>query len=101
MAKLRVTWRAAAVVWAAHAQRARVRLAAALGHHAPALLVALGLGGALGGGALVGEWCLGLVLIAESAGAVAVGLSMDDGNGPPRGRPRTVEDVLERARLAP
>lgn len=100
MTRLRVTWRAAAVVWATHAQRARTQLVAAFGRRVPVLLVILGLGGALAGGALIGEWCLGLVLIAESAGVVAVGLGMDDGK-PPRPGARTVEDVFERARLAP
>jgi hypothetical protein len=65
-------------------------------------LVVLGLGGALAGGALVGEWCLGLVLIAESALAVYVGFGRDDGKGAPRGRDwETVPGILERARRLP
>lgn len=59
--------------------------------------------GALGGGALVGRWCLGLVLIALSAGLVAYGFFRDDGRP---GRERvpdvlTVEDVLRRAERVP
>ena len=104
MTRLRVTWRAAAVVWYAHATRARARaraLAAAVtGKHAPVLLVVLGLGGGLAGGALIGEWCLGLVMIAESVLVVFVGMQRDDGTGrQPQGH--TVPEILERARLAP
>ena len=66
------------------------------------MLFRSGLGGMLAGGALVGEWCLGLVLIAESGGALAVGLLRDDGTGaaPARGA-MTVPEILERARHAP
>jgi hypothetical protein len=100
MTRLRVTWRAALVVQAAHAARARAWAAALLGRHAPVLLVVLGLGGGLAGGALVGEWCLGLVMITESALLVFAGFARDDGTGRgPRGR--TVEEVLERARHLP
>jgi hypothetical protein len=100
MTRLRVTWRAAAVVQAVHVRRARARVAVLLGRHAALLLVVLGLGGALAGGALIGEWCLGLVLIAESALAVFAGFARDDGTGqPPRGH--TLPEILERARNAP
>jgi len=68
---------------------------------APAALVVLGLGGALGGGALVGEWCLGLVLILESAGVVWFGLQRDDGTPPQRRGGRTVGEVLEVERRRP
>jgi len=66
-----------------------------------AALIVLGLGGALAGGALVGEWCLGLVLIAESAGAVYFGLFRDDQVPLPRAGERTHEQVLEWARRLP
>lgn len=64
------------------------------------LLVALGLAGALVGGWLVARWCLGLVLIAESGGAVAVGLFREDGHALPRRGERTLADVLKYARQA-
>lgn len=66
-----------------------------------AALVVLGLGGALGGGALVGEWALGVVLIAESAGAVYIGLQRDDRVPLPRAGERTVGQVLEAERRRP
>ena len=102
MTRLRVTWRAAAVLAAAHARGARTRLAAVLAPRAPVLLVALGLGGGLAGGALIGEWCLGLVMIAEAGLLVYVGLARDDGAGrPPPREARTVPEILERARHLP
>lgn len=64
------------------------------------LMVLAGLAGALGGGALVGRWCLGLVLIAESAAVVLVGLNRDDGELPPRRGERTLEEILQDAREA-
>jgi hypothetical protein len=68
----------------------------------PLLLVILGLGGGLAGGALIGEWCLGLVLIAESALVVFVGLARDDGTGRPSSpQGHTVPEILERARNLP
>jgi hypothetical protein len=99
----RATWRAAAVVWAAHARRARGRLVASRPRLVPVLLTILGLGGMLAGGALIGEWCLGLMMIAEGVGAVAFGLFRDDGTGHPPSPfdAPTVAQVLERARHAP
>jgi hypothetical protein len=67
---------------------------------AQVLLVAAGLIGALAGGWLVARWCFGLVLIAESAGAVLVGLFRDDGRRAARAGERTIVDVLEMARQA-
>ena len=60
---------------------------------------------ALVGGFLVGVWCLGVVLIAEGAAAVAWGLLRDDGRGPAvavsaLGRGGTLAEILERARDA-
>ena len=101
MTRLRVTWRAAAVVAAAQARGAGSRLAAAAGRRMKALPVVIGLGGMLAGGALVGEWCLGLVLIAESGGALAVGLLRDDGTAPQGRGAMTVPEILERARHVP
>jgi len=106
--RLRPAWRAAAVIAAAHARVAGSRLAAARQRArrdrqvlTSAALVVLGLGGALAGGALIGEWCLGLVLIAESGGAFWWGLQRDDGTAPPREGGRTLPEILERARHAP
>jgi len=91
-------YRATVAERARHARgRARVHRHAL----ASAALIVLGLGGALAGGALVGEWCLGLVLIAESAGAVWSGLFRDDGAPPPRAGERTHQQVLEWARRLP
>jgi hypothetical protein len=63
----------------------------------------LGALGALGGGWLVGVWCFGVVLIAESAGLVAWALLHDDGEG--RSAPSvhevpSLQQVLARARSA-
>ena len=94
-----VRWRASAVLWAAHARR----LAARYPSLPSLLLVVLGLGAGLAGGALIGEWCLGLVMIAEAAGLVWVGWNRDDGTGrdsSPFEAP-TVQQVLARARHAP
>ena len=61
----------------------------------------LGALGALAGGWLVGRWCLGLVLIAESVCAIYWGLGRDDGvPSAVQVAPRSVQDVLERARAS-
>jgi hypothetical protein len=64
----------------------------------------LGALGGLVGGWLVGRWCLGLVLIAESGTAVWWGVfGHDDGAVAPRrvpGQGTALEQVLERARLS-
>ena len=98
MADLGAAWvqlRAYAVLGRSHAARARVRE----NRHVlvSALLIVLGLGGALAGGALVGEWCLGLVLIAESAGLLWFGLYRDD---QPKAQP-VAGDVFARYRGLP
>jgi hypothetical protein len=64
-------------------------------------LVLAGLAGALGGGWLVGRWCLGLVLIFESAGALWFGLFRDDGEHVPVRGARTPQQVLDDERLRP
>lgn len=68
-----------------------------------ALLMFLGLGGALAGGALIGEWALGLVVIAESGLAFWFGLFRDDGELPRVHVPGllTHEQVLARERARP
>lgn len=63
------------------------------------LAVALGVAAALAGGALVGRWCLGVVLIAAGSLGVFAGVKwLDDGQ--PRPAPRVVPfaEGLERAR---
>ena len=85
----------------AHARVARDRARRSRHALTSAALIVAGLGGALGGGALVGEWCLGLVLIAESAGAVYFGLFRDDRVPLPRAGERTPAQVLEWARRLP
>ncbi len=93
-----VQWRAIAVVWHARIKRTRGRVARSRHVLVSAALVLAGLGGALGGGALIGRWCLGLVLLAESAGAVWAGLNRDDGQPLPRRGERTIADVAEEYR---
>jgi hypothetical protein len=67
------------------------------------VLLFVSLAGVLGGAALIGEWALGLAVIADS---VAVGvyalLRDDDGRGEPGVHevPPTLENILERARRA-
>ena len=92
--RARVVVRAQLAAWRGQARRSR-RLAASVA------LVAAGLAGALGGGWLIGRWCLGLVLIAESAGCAWAGLMRDDGTGLPRRGERTVAEVLEDHRRLP
>jgi hypothetical protein len=66
--------------------------------------VVLGALGALVGGWLVARWCLGVVVIAESAAGVAWGLLRDDGKEPAArrvtvpGQGVSLAQVLERAR---
>lgn len=70
---------------------------------ASALLMFAGAGGALAGGALIGEWALGLVVIAESGVAFWFGLYRDDGELPRVPVPGllTHEQVLARERARP
>ena len=87
--------RAYLATFRARCRDARARLARSRHVLISAALVVAGLAGALGGGALIGRWCLGLVLLAESAGAVWMGLQRDDGTSLPRPGERT---PLEAAR---
>ena len=90
-----------ATFWA-RCRDARARLARSRHVLVSAALVVAGLLGALGGGALIGRWCLGLVLLAESAGAVWVGLNRDDGTALPRRGERTpIEAAQDHARGLP
>ncbi len=96
--RLLVVVRAQLAAWRGQARRIRAGSGRTL---TSVLLVVAGLAGALGGGALVGRWCLGVVLIAESAGAVWVGLNRDDGQPAPARGARTVAEVLEDHRHLP
>ena len=96
-----VVARAYAAAWRAHGRGLRERMARSRHVLTSVFLVVAGLAGALGGGALIGRWCLGLVLLAESAGAVWAGLMRDDGTGLPRRGERTVAEVLEEQRRLP
>ena len=102
VAKLRLLARLHRVRWAARRRRGRRWLASrAQMLAAAALMTAGGLGG-LAGGWLIARWALGLVVIAESAGLVWLGLNREIGGGPERwpGRgARTVEQVLDDERL--
>lgn len=70
--------------------------------------VAAGAAGALGGGDLVGRWCLGLVLIILSAGLVAYGLLRDSDGERVKTAPSVrslrpgvaLDEVFDRARRA-
>ena len=90
--------RAQLAAWRGQGARVRARLSRSRHVLASVLLVVAGLAGALGGGALIGRWCLGLVLLAESAGAVWFGLNRDDGEPLPRRGERTIADVAEEYR---
>ncbi len=93
--------RAQLAAWRGHGRHVRARLARSRHVLTSVLLVLAGLAGALGGGALIGRWCLGLVLLAESAGAIWFGLMRDDGTGLPRRGERTIADVAEEYRRLP
>jgi hypothetical protein len=97
-------WVQSRAYWATARERLRHARALASRHRhvlVSAALVVLGLGGALAGGALIGEWALGLVLIAESACVAYVGLRRDDRVPLPRAGERTVGEVLEAERRRP
>lgn len=69
------------------------------------LACALGAVGALGGGYLIGRWCLGLMLILLSVTAVCYGLLREAGGKQPAEQAavpqvHSLGDVLERARRA-
>jgi hypothetical protein len=93
--------RAQRAAWQGQFRLLRERLAKSRHVLTSVLLVVAGLAGALGGGALIGRWCLGLVLLAESAGAVWAGLNRDDGQPLPRRGERTIADVAEEYRRLP
>jgi hypothetical protein len=90
--------RAQRAAWQGQSRLLRERLARSRHILVSAALVICGLAGAAVGGWLVGRWCLGLVLMAESAGAVWFGLARDDGTPLPRRGERTIADVAEEYR---
>jgi hypothetical protein len=96
-----VRWRAAWVLWTAHARGLASRARRARRQLASAALIVAGIGGLLGFSSLVGLWCLGLTGMAVSGGALWFGLMRDDGTGMPRRGERTVADVLEVERWRP
>lgn len=96
-----VVCRAHLAAWRGHGRDTWARLARSRHVLTSVFLVVAGLAGALGGGALIGRWCLGLVLLAESAGAVWAGLNRDDGQPLPRRGERTIADVAEEYRRLP
>lgn len=63
---------------------------------------ALGAAGALGGGWIVGRWCVGLVLILLSVSAITWGLLRDDGRGEKPQEPQalTVAEILRKSERA-
>jgi hypothetical protein len=96
----RVVWRAVAATWRARLASARQRASRSRHALTSAALVIGGALGMLGGAALVGRWCLGLMLIGEAGFAAWAGLQRDDGQGrAPSGM--TLPEILERARRAP
>jgi hypothetical protein len=67
------------------------------------ILLLLALAGVLGGGALIGTWCLGLCLIFDSLAVGLWALVRDDGEQVPgvHGSPGlSLAQVLERARAS-
>jgi len=96
MRRLPVAARAQLHAWRGHAQRWRARLAAARrrGLVTSALLVTVGMTGALLAGWQIAGWMLGLVALAESAGLIWVGLAREDGEDLPARGSRTVAQVL-------
>ena len=98
--RLPPVWRAVLLLAAAHARRLRARIRGNRHVLVSALLVVAGMGGMLGGAALIGSWCLGLVLIAESAWVTWLGLARDDGTALPRRAPRTVGEAFGLSRMS-
>lgn len=96
-----VRWRAAWVLWTAHARGLASRARRARRQLASAALIIAGIAGLLGFSSLVGLWCLGLTGMAVSGGALWFGLMRDDGTGVPRRGERSVADVLEAERWRP
>jgi hypothetical protein len=96
-----VRWRAAWVLWSAHARGLRDRARRSRHALASAALAAGGAAGLLGFSYLVGLWCLGLTGMSLSAGALWLGLMRDDGSGLPRRGARTVPEILEMERWRP
>lgn len=101
LAAIEVQVRAHLAAWRGQGRSLRGRLARSRHILVSALLVVAGLAGLLGFASLLGGWCVGLVGMAESAGALWVGLNRDDGRPLPRRGGRTVGDVLEDARRLP
>lgn len=69
------------------------------------VLLLVALAGVLGGGALIGTWCLGLCLIFDSLAVGALALWRDDGQAAPGVRSipsagKTLRQVLDEARAA-
>jgi hypothetical protein len=93
--------RAQRAAWAGQGRRLRGRLGKSRHVLTSALLVIAGLAGAPLGGLLVGPWFTGLILVAESAGAIWFGLNRDDGEPLPRRGERTIADVAEEYRRLP
>ena len=71
-----------------------------------AVLLVCSLAGAVLGAALIARWAVGCAIIADSAAVAWFAWNRDDGVAEPQARvlqgvPRTVHDVLEKARIAP
>lgn len=87
--------RAYLATFRARCRDARARLSRSRHVLISAALVVAGLAGLLGFASLLGGWCVGLVGMAESAGALWLGLNRNDGQPLPRPGERT---PLEAAR---
>jgi len=99
MTQALVATRAQLHAWAGTSRRVRSGGGGAAARRSALLLVLGGCLGALAGGDLIGRWCMGLVLIAESAGAIWLGLNQEDGGELPLLGARTVDQVLDDERL--
>ena len=94
MTKLRATTRAQLAAWRGHLHEARWRLRAALARHSSLLMMFAGALAMLGGGALIGRWCLGLVLIGQGVFVCWLALNREEPEHVPARGARTVAEVL-------
>jgi hypothetical protein len=99
MTRVAVATRAQIHAWRGHLHEARWKLRHMLARRSSLLLVLIGGAGALGGGYLIGRWCLGLTMIAESVGLIWLGLNQEDGTDLPIRGARTAQQVLDDERL--
>jgi hypothetical protein len=94
-AAVMVVVRAQVRAWRGHLHNARSRFRLMLARRSATLLVISGGLFGIFGGWLVGRWCMGLVIMAEAAGMILLGLNQEDGTDLPLHGARTVSQVLD------